>query len=98
MLESVRKAPADDWLKVEDVAKELKVSKSIIYQLIRNGELEAVNIVNNDGEIAQKGHYRIKRKSLENYLQNKIVHPIPKPSKTHSQTTRFPKVKNHLGL
>ena len=98
MLDSVRKAPADDWLTVEDVAKELKVSKSIIYQLVRNGELEAVNIVNNNGKISQKGHYRIKKKSLENYLQSKIVRPIPKPSKTHSHTRQFPKVKNHLGL
>ena len=98
MLDSVRNTPADDWLTVEDVTKELKVSKSIIYQLIRNGELEAVNIVNNNGKISQKGHYRIKRKSLENYLQSKIVRPIPKPSKTHSHTRQFLEVKNHLGL
>ena len=68
MLESVRKAPAEDWLTVEDIAKELKVSKSIIYQLIRNGELEAANIVSNNSENSQKGHYRVKRKSLENYI------------------------------
>jgi len=98
MLDSDRKAPADDWLTVEDIAKELKLSKSIVYRIIRNGELESVNIANNNGKISQKGHYRIKRQSLENYLQSKIVHPIPKSSKTHSHTTRFPKVKNHLGL
>ena len=91
-------APADDWLTVEDVAKELKVSKSIIYQLIRNGELEAVNLVSNDGKIAQKGHYRIKRKCLDNYIQSKSVHPIRKSSKTQSHTRQLPKVKNHLGL
>ena len=68
------------------------------YRIIRNGELEAVNIVSNDGKIAQKGHYRIKRKRLENYIQSKTINPIPKPSKTHSHTRRFPKVKNHLGL
>jgi excisionase family DNA binding protein len=98
MLDSVRKAPADDWLTVEDVAKELKVSKSIVYRIIRNGELEAVNIASNNGEIAQKGHYRIKRKNLEDYIQSKTVNPIPKPSKTHSHASRLPKVKNHLGL
>jgi len=52
MLDGVRKAPADDWLTVEDVARELKLSKSIVYRVIRNGELEAVNLVNNNGEIA----------------------------------------------
>ena len=98
MLDSVRKMPADDWLTVEDVAKELKVSKSIIYQLIRNGELEALNIVNNNGKVAQKGHYRIKRKNLEYFIQSKTVHPLPKPIKTHRHTRQFPKVKNHLGL
>ena len=90
--------PLDDWLGVEDIAKELKVSKSIIYQLIRNGQLDAVNIVNDNGKIAQKGHYRIKRQSLENYTQSKRVHPLPKPSKTYTHTRHLPKVKNHLGL
>ena len=98
MLESVRKSPADQWLTVEEVADELKISKSIVYRLIRNGELEAVNIVNDNGGIARKGHYRIKRQSLENYIQSKTVHPIPKPSKTYTHTRHLPKVKNHLGL
>ncbi len=31
-----------------DGAKELKISKSIVYRIIRNGELEAVNIVDID--------------------------------------------------
>ena len=98
MLDSVRKAPADDWLTVDEIAQELRISKTIVYRLIRNGELEAIDIVNNNGEIALKGHYRIKRKSLGNYIQSKIVHPIPKPSKNHSHTRQFSKVKNHLGL
>jgi DNA-binding IclR family transcriptional regulator len=98
MLDSARKAPADDWLTVEDVAKELKLSKSIVYRIIRIGELEAINIVSNNGEIAHKGHYRIKRKNLEDYIQSKTVNPIPKPSKAHSHLKRFAKVKNHLGL
>ena len=98
MIESVRKTPTNDMLTVEEVANELKVSKSIIYQLIRNGELEAANLVSNNGEIAQKGHYRIKRKNLEDYILSKTVHPLPKPSKTHTRTRQFPKVKNHLGL
>ena len=98
ILDNARKAPTDDWLTVEDVAKELKLSKSIVYRIIRNGELEAVNLVNNNGEIAQKGHYRIKRRSLEDYIQRKTVNPIPKPSKLHRHTKQFPRVKNHLGL
>ena len=42
MLETARKSPASDWLTVDDIAKELKISKSIVYRLIRHGELKAV--------------------------------------------------------
>jgi len=98
MLDSVRKAPADDLLKVEDVAQELKVSKSIIYQLVRNGELGAVDIVSNDGMISQKGHCRIKRKELNLYLERKTVNPLPQKSRRSYQPRNLPKVKNHLGL
>ncbi|MFC1677116.1 helix-turn-helix domain-containing protein [Planctomycetota bacterium] len=49
---TARKSTASDWLTVDDIAKELKVSKSIIYHLIRHGELEAVDIVETNGKIA----------------------------------------------
>ncbi len=88
----------NDWLTVEDVAKELKISKSIVYRLIRNGELGAVNIVENEGKISLKGHYRIKRQSLENYLEQKKVKSLPaKPSRSN-QPKNLRQVKNHLGL
>ena len=53
MLETSRRIPASDWLTVEDIAKELKISKSIVYRLIRNGELEAINLVEKNGNVAQ---------------------------------------------
>jgi len=98
ILESIQKIPADDWLTVEDIATELKVSKSIIYQLIRNSELEAVNLVSKNGKIAQKGHYRIKRENLNRYLDRKRVNPLPQKSQRSYQSRSLPKVKNHLGL
>jgi excisionase family DNA binding protein len=98
MLDSFRKVPADDWLTVDDIAKELRISKSIVYRLIRNGEIEAVNLVENNGKISCKGHYRIKRSSLTKYLESKKVRPLTNasPHKTHPR--HVPKVKNHLGL
>ena len=98
MLDSARKTPADDWLTVDDIAKELRISKSIVYRLIRNGEIEAVNLVENNGKISCKGHYRIKRSSLTQYLESKRISPIANasPHKTHPR--HVPKVKNHLGL
>jgi len=98
MLSTEGQSPASDWLTVDDIAKELKVSKSIVYRLIRHGELEAVNIVETNGNIAQRGHYRIKRSSLNQYLESKKVKPLPDMSQYVSHRRQYPKVKNHLGL
>ena len=98
MLEAARRTPTSDWLTVDDIAKELRISKSIVYRLIRNGEIEAVNLVENNGKISQKGHYRIKRSSLDQCLESKKVTPLPSQSIRISQSKRFPKVRNHLGL
>jgi excisionase family DNA binding protein len=89
---------SDIWLTVDEVASELKVSRSIIYRLIRNGELESVNIAETEGKISQKGHYRIKRQSLENYLKDRTTSQHAEPPKKYGRCKRFPKVKNHLGL
>ena len=98
VVQNARGAPGSDWLTVDDIASELKVSKSIVYRLIRSGELEAVNIVDTGRRIAAKGHYRIKRSSLDNYLEIKKVHPLPAaPNRKHAPR-QFPKVKNHLGI
>ena len=61
-------------------------------------ELEAVDIVESNGHLAQRGHYRIKRSSLENYLENrKVKARLDEPVRT-AAPRRFPKAKNHLGL
>jgi excisionase family DNA binding protein len=98
ILESARKSYNSDWLTVEDIAEELKISKNVVYRLIRNGELEAVDVVDSNGRIAQRGHYRIKRSCLEKYLEDKKVKPLPGAPARTSRPIRFPKVKNHLGL
>lgn len=98
MLQSVHKSHESDWLTVEDIAEELKLSKNVVYRLIRNGELEAVNIVGTNSHIAQRGHYRIKRSSLNKYLEAKKVKPQPNEPIHISRPRCFPKVKNHLGL
>ena len=98
MLQSARRSHNSDWLTVEDIAEELKISKNVVYRLIRNGELEAVNVVGTNGHIAQRGHYRIKRSSLSKYLEAKKVKPPPNEPVRISHLRQFPKVKNHLGL
>ena len=53
MLQSIRESGVSDWLTVDGIARELKISKSIVYHLICNGELEAMNIVETNGKITQ---------------------------------------------
>lgn len=98
MLGDSAKNPQNHWLTVEDIAKELKISKSIVYNLIRNGKLKAVNIVNNEKKISLKGHYRIKRQWLDEYIKSQTVKTTENNSRLHTNKNHFPKVKNHLGL
>jgi hypothetical protein len=98
MLGSARRSSSSEWLTVDDISKELKVSKTVVYRLIRHGELEAVDIVDSNGEIPKKGHYRVKRSSLEQYLESKKVRPHRNRAIITSHPKRFPRVKNHLRL
>ena len=98
MLETARRSFTSDWLTVDEIAAELKISKSIVYRLIRNGELEAVDLVDTNGKIARKGHYRITRSSLNQFLESKKVRPLPNQVTHPSRSRRLPRVKNHLGL
>ena len=98
MLDDARRSSTSDWLTVEEVAKELRISKNVVYRLIRNGELEAINIVETNNHIAQRGHYRINRADLKKYITAKKVKAFPSQSTPISRSRRLPKVTNHLGL
>jgi len=99
MLEAVRDSHRSDWLTVDEIAQELKLSKSIVYRLIRNGELEAVDLVPGDeGGIHPKGHFRVSRSALHQYLEAKKVRPLPRLPSRRRPSRRFPKVKDYLGL
>ena len=98
MLETARRSFASDWLTVDEIASELKISKSIVYRLIRNGELEAVDLADGNGKMARKGHYRITRLSLNQFLESKKVRPLPNHVTITSRSKRFPKVKNYIQL
>jgi predicted transcriptional regulator len=97
ILRNAKKNSGSNWLTVDDIAEELKISKSIVYRLIHHGKLKAVDIVDSNGEIAKKGHYRIKRSSLNEYLEAKEVKAFPNQPNP-SRSRHFPKLKNHLGL
>ncbi|MFC1760706.1 helix-turn-helix domain-containing protein [Planctomycetota bacterium] len=98
IIETKRKPNSSDWLTVDDISKELRISKSIVYRLIRQGELKAINIVTNNNGTAAKGHYRIERSALNKYIEAKRVKPFPSQAVRASHSRRYPNVKNHLGL
>ena len=98
MLVDVQRESLSDWLTVAEVASELKISKSIVYRLIRNGELEAVNIVDNTEKISQKGHYRIEKSCLKKFLESKRVKFLLGKSRRSSSARKLPKVKDYLGI
>jgi len=98
MFETARRSFASDWLTVDEIAAELKISKSVVYRLIRNGELEAVDLVDDNGKVARKGHYRVMRSSLNQFLQSKTVRRFSNEVTRPTHSKRLPKVKNRLGL
>jgi len=98
MLQSIDRTARSEWLTVDEVASELKISKSVVYQLIRNGEIEAVNLAPASGRVLRKGHYRIRQQSLEEYIRARRVAPLPRQVIQHRQSRCLPRVKNHLGL
>ena len=98
ILEVAHNQSESEWLTVDEIAKELKISKSIVYRLIHNSEIEAIDIVDSNSRMPQKGHYRIQRKSLNKYLERKKVKLLPEISSLQTHSRHFPKVKNHLGL
>jgi len=100
MLETARRSQQSEWLTVDEVARELNMSKSNVYRLIHVGNLEAVDLViaDDDSEIPKKGHYRIKRSILNKYLESRKVKSLPNHITNLPRSRHLPKVKNHLGL
>ena len=48
---------------VTEVAKLLKVNRNFVYNLIKNGELEAVKI----------GSIKVKKEALNRYIENNVI-------------------------
>ena len=48
---------------VSEVAKLLKVNRSFVYKIIKNGELEAVKI----------GSIKVRKEALNRYVNNNII-------------------------
>jgi len=98
LIQQLRDVIQSDWLTVENIATELKVSKSVIYRLIRNGQIKAINIVEHQSLVNQRGHYRIHRTSLDKFIAASTVKPHGASSRKIKKVAKVPIVKNHLGL
>jgi len=91
--------PADhEWLTVEDVAQELKVSQSIVYRWIETGNLRAVDLRESNGRRGQRGFYRIRRSMLDEFLASRETQSSPGTEQKVRPVKRLPKMKNYLKL
>ena len=53
-------------LTVSEVAKLLKVNRNFVYNLIKNGELEAVKI----------GSIKVKQEALNRYIESNVIREV----------------------
>ena len=54
------------FITLEEVAEELAITRSQVYAMVRDGELPAI-------KIGKKGHWRVERARLEEYIAAKYV-------------------------
>jgi excisionase family DNA binding protein len=54
------------FLTLDEVAEELAITRAQIYAMVRSGELAAI-------KIGTKGHWRIERSKLEEYIAAKYA-------------------------
>jgi excisionase family DNA binding protein len=67
MLETARNSERSDWLTVDEVAKELRISKTEVCRLIHYGQLEAINIVGSNGRVPQRGRPNVPPTLLQSF-------------------------------
>jgi excisionase family DNA binding protein len=61
-----RSGMAARFMTVEEVAEELAITRTQAYTMVRDGELPAI-------KIGRKGHWRVERSRLEEYIQAKYA-------------------------
>jgi excisionase family DNA binding protein len=56
----------DEWLTVKDVARELRLARGYIYELLRQGELRAMKVP------GEKGYLRVSRDSVNAFVKENL--------------------------
>jgi hypothetical protein len=85
------------------VAAELNVSLAAVYNLIRSGDLQSVNLAS-AGKGGSKGLYRIRREWVDDFLNRRLVSEAARPAESPSRVpgrraSHAPKViPNYLRL
>lgn len=98
-----RNETIDSFLTPAMVAVELNISLSAVYNLIRHGDLQALNLTPGD-TAAGRGFYRIRRQWIEDFVARRIARATPETpqvERTRQRARRSPGpeiIQNHLGL
>ncbi len=100
MTESNHNQTAPAYLRPQQVKQELQISLSAVYNLIRSGDLEAIDVAPSRSRQGHP-HYRIPRASLEAFLARRggvrPEQPAARPRRRRSLTPLRP-LRDHLSL
>lgn len=80
-------APRPDWMTVEEVAKELRLSRDSVERLIAGGRLQAAEVTGIPGR-GRRRRLRVRREWIDDFLKSATNLRMPVP------TTRRPAARN----
>jgi excisionase family DNA binding protein len=71
-----RAKPIQDWLTIEEVAEELRLSRDSIERLVGSGQMKAAAIDTPRGK-GRRSRFRIRREWIEEFMQTRVRPPAP---------------------
>jgi len=93
----------ESFLTPANVAAELNVSLSAVYNLIRSGDIQAVNVAPSD-KPGRNGFWRIRRQWVDDFIGQRLAAGAFRSRRLHrdrpsTRSSRVPGfIPNHLGL
>jgi excisionase family DNA binding protein len=78
----------EGFLKPADVAEQLAVSPSTVYNLIRKGDMQAVNVAPSDS-LGLKAFYRIRQQWVDEFVRRRLAAAAAQFHSTCPETPRL---------
>lgn len=78
-------APRPDWMTVEEVASELRLSRDSVERLIACGRLQAAEVTGVAGR-GRRRRFRVRREWIDDFLKASVKHRAITPTTRRSPT------------